>query len=171
MLVEPISRQHNRKLFDCGDDEVNRFLREQALQDHEKDMSRTMVLIDDEADQTRIIGYHTLAMRQVRQEDIPKDKPKIKRSIPVVLLGQLGVDIAFHGRGLGELLLMDAQARVDEISRRTGIRAMMLDARNERLASWYEQHDFVRFPGQLRMFKSIASIRRLNLLSNPRNPA
>jgi GNAT superfamily N-acetyltransferase len=129
-----------------------------------------MVLID-EADQTRIIGYHTLAMRQVRQEDIPKDKPKIKRSIPVVLLGQLGVDRAFHGRGLGELLLMDAQARVDEISRRTGIRAMMLDARNERLASWYEQHDFVRFPGQLRMFKSIASIRRLNLLTNPRNPA
>ena len=65
MLIEPISRLHNRKLFDCGDDEVNRFLREQALQDHEKDMSRTMVLID-EAEQTRIIGFHTLAMRQVR---------------------------------------------------------------------------------------------------------
>ena len=163
MVVEPISRQHNRKLFDCGDDEVNRFLREQALQDHEKDMSRTMVLIDDEADQARIIGYHTLAMWQVPQEDIPQDKPKIKRSIPVILLGQLGVDKAFHGRGFGELLLMDAQARADEVSRRTGIRAMMLDARNERLARWYEQHDFVRFPGQLRMFKSIAAIRKLNL--------
>src|SRR5690348_1560420 len=98
-----------------------------------------MVLIL-EADQTRIIGYHTLAMSQVRQEEIPKDKPKIKRSIPVVLLGQLGVDRAFQGGGLGELLLMDAQARVDEISRRAGIRAMMLDARNERLAKWYEQH-------------------------------
>jgi len=163
LLVEPISGQHNRKLFDCGDDEVNRFLREQALQDHEKDMSRTMVLIDAETDQTRVIGYHTLAMRQVRQGDIPKDKPKIKRSIPVVLLGQLGVDRAFQGRGLGELLLMDAQARVDEISRRTGIRAIMLDARNERLAKWYEQHDFIRFPGQLRMFKSIVAIRKLNL--------
>ena len=167
MIIEPISRHHNRKLFDCGDDEVNRFLREQALQDHEKDMSRTMVLINDESDPTRIIGYHTLAMRQVRQEDIPKDKPKIKRSIPVVLLGQLGVDRAFQGRGLGDLLLMDAQARVDEISRRTGIRAMMLDARNERLTTWYEQHDFVRFPGQLRMFKSIAAIRKLNLRTSP----
>ena len=163
MIIEPISRQHSRKLFDCGDEEVNRFLREQALQDHEKDMSRTMVLIDDVGDQTQIIGYHTLAMRQARQEDIPKDKPKIKRSIPVVLLGQLGVDIAFQGRDLGELLLIDAQARVDEISLRTGIRAMMLDARNERLARWYEQHDFVRFPGQLRMFKSTAAIRKLNL--------
>ena len=167
MIIEPISRLHNRKLFDCGDDEVNRFLRDLALQDHEKDMSRTMVLVDDAADQTRIVGYHTLAMSQVRQEDIPKDKPKIKRSIPVVLLGQLGVDRALHGRGFGELLLMDAQARVDEISRRTGIRAMMLDARNERLAMWYERHDFIRFPGQLRMFKSIASIRNLNLRTRP----
>jgi len=125
-----------------------------------------MVLIDDAANQTRIIGYHTLAMSQVRQEDIPKDKPKINRSIPVVLLGQLGVDKAFQGR-LGELLLMDAQARVNEISRRTGIRAMMLDARNERLAKWCEQHDFIRFPGQLRMFKSITAIHKLNLRTRP----
>ncbi|HYV05741.1 MAG TPA: GNAT family N-acetyltransferase [Blastocatellia bacterium] len=167
MIIEPISRLHNRKLFDCGDDAVNRFLSEQALQDHEKDMSRTMVLIDDRADPTRIIGYHTLAMRQVRQEDIPKDKPKIKRSIPVVLLGQLGVDKSFQGRRFGEWLLMDAQARIDEISRRTGVRAMMLDARNERLAKWYEQHDFVRFHRQLRMFKSIAAIRKLNLRARP----
>jgi GNAT superfamily N-acetyltransferase len=166
LIIEPISRQHDRKQFDCGDDEVNRFLREQALQDHEKDMSRTMVLID-EAEGIRIIGYHTLAMRQVRQEDIPKDKPKIKRSIPVVLLGQLGVDRAFQGHGFGELLLMDAQARGDEISRRTGIRGMMLDARNERLAEWYEKHDFIRFPGQLQMSKSIAAIRKLNLSTRP----
>jgi GNAT superfamily N-acetyltransferase len=102
-------------------------------------------------------------MRQVTQEEIPQDKPKIKRGIPVVLLGQLGVDAAFHGHRFGELLLMDAQARVDEISNRAGIRAMMLDARNERLASWYEQHDFVRFPGQLRMYESVTAIRKLNL--------
>lgn len=29
------------------------------------------------------------------------------------------------------------QARVDEVSRRTGVRAMILDARNEQLAQWY----------------------------------
>lgn len=41
---------------------------------------------------------------------------------------------------------------------------MMLDARNESLAKWYESHDFVRFPGQFRMFKTIASIRALKLI-------
>jgi GNAT superfamily N-acetyltransferase len=163
LIVESLSRSHNRKLFDCGDQEIDRFLREQALHDHEKDMSRTMVLIDETLDRDRIIGYYTLAMRQVTREEIPGDRPRIKRGIPVVLLGQLGIDARFQRRGLGELLLMDAQARINEISRHTGVRAMTLDARNESLARWYEQHDFVRFPGQLRMFKSIVAIHRLNL--------
>lgn len=164
MIIEPLSKHHNRKLFDCGDEEVTRFLRQQALQDQEKDLSRTMVLIDEQDEPTRIIGYHTLLMVQVRQEEIPRDTPKIKRNLPVILLGQLGVDRAFQGKGYGELLLMDAQARVHEISNRAGVRAMMLDAKTERLALWYEKHDFIRFPGQLRMFKSIQAIRKLKLI-------
>ncbi len=41
---------------------------------------------------------------------------------------------------------------------------MMLDARNETLATWYEEHDFIRFPRQFRMFKSIAAICALKLI-------
>ena len=163
MIIEPLARHQSRKLFDCGDKEVTGFLREKALQDHERDLSRTMVLLDEQVP-PRIIGFHTLLMTQVKQEEIPNDRPSIRRGIPVIMLGQLGVDIKFQKQGLGDLLLMDAQARVDEISRKVGIRAMMLDARSERLAQWYEQHDFIRFPSGLRMFKSIAAIRRLSLL-------
>ncbi|HKA21608.1 MAG TPA: GNAT family N-acetyltransferase, partial [Blastocatellia bacterium] len=93
------------------------------------------------------------------------DRPRIKRDIPVILLGQLGVDLAFQGNGYGEYLLMDAQARVSEISKRTGVRGLVLDARTESLVSWYERHDFVRFPGRLRMYKSIDLIHKLELTS------
>ena len=121
-----------------------------------------MVLVDEQA--ARIVGYHNLLMAQVKQEEIPGDRPRIKRAIPVILLGQLGIDHEFQGRGHGELMLMDAQARVDEISRKTGVRAMMLEARNERLARWYERYDFIRFPDQFRMIKSIDAIRPLKLI-------
>ena len=168
MLIEPISRSHNRKRFDCGDEEVTHFLREQAVQDQEKDLSRTMVLINEQGEATRILGYHTLVLAQVRQDEIPDDRPRIKRPILVILLGQLGIDIEFQGRGYGEMMLMDAQARVDEISRKTGVRALMLDARNETLARWYERYDFIRFPGQFRMFKSIKAIRALKLIGSCR---
>ena len=164
MLIEPLSREHDRKAFDCGDEEVTLFLREKVLQDQERDLSRTMVLVNPKVSKATIIGYHTLVMTQVRQEDIPNDHPRIKRGIPVILLRQLGIDVKFQGQGLGDLLLMDVQARVDEISQKVGIRALMLDARNERLAVWYEKHDFTRFPNSLRMFKSIQAIRRLNLI-------
>ena len=82
----------------------------------------------------------------------------------MILLGQLGVDAEFQGRRIGDLLLTDVQARTDEISRTIGIRALMLDARNERLAEWYGKHDFIRFPGSRRMFKSIEAIRSLELI-------
>jgi len=163
LLIEPISKTHNRKLFDCGDEEVTNFLLQKALQDQNKDLSRTMVLVGEKADPKTIVGYHTLIFAQVSQEHIPNDKPTIKRPMPVILLGQLGIDKAFQGKGYGELLLMDAQARVDEISRKVGIRAMVLDARNETLAKWYEKYDFIRFPNELRMFKPISFIRKLNL--------
>jgi GNAT superfamily N-acetyltransferase len=165
LLIEPLTREHNRKSFDCGDEEVTRFLREKAMQDHERDLSRTMVLIEPEESPKRIIGYHTLVMTQVKQEEIPNDRPRITRGIPVILLGQLGIDVKYQGRGLGDILLMDVQARTDEISRKVGIRALMLDARNERLAEWYGKHDFIRFPESLRMFKRIEEIRKLNLLN------
>lgn len=163
MLIEPLTREHDRKSFDCGDEEVTRFLREKAMQDHDRDLSRTMVLINEAESAKRIVGYHTLVMTQVKQEEIPNDRPRITRGIPVILLGQLGVDVKLQGQGIGDLLLTDAQARVDEISLKVGIRALMLDARNERLAEWYDKHDFIRFPQSLRMFKSIQAIRRLRL--------
>ena len=165
LLIEPLTRTNNRKLFDCGDEEVTRFLREKALQDQERDLSRTMVLIDSPENPQTIIGYHTLVMSQVRQEEIPNDKPKITRGIPVILLGQIGIDLKFQRQGLGDLLLTDVQARVDEVSQKVGIRALMLDARNEKLAAWYESRDFVRFPNSLRMFKSIQAVRQLCLIS------
>lgn len=164
MLIEPLSREHDRKTFNCGDDEVTRFLREKALQDQEGDLSRTMVLCGEGASPLRILGFHTLVMSRVKQEEIPDDKPRITRAIPVILLGQIGIDQTLQGEGYGDLLLMDVQARVHEISNKVGIRALMLDARNEYLASWYAKHDFIRFPDSLRMFKSIAAIRHLNLI-------
>jgi GNAT superfamily N-acetyltransferase len=163
LLIEPLTREHDRKSFDCGDEQVTSFFRERALQDQSKDLSRTMVLVAPDVPK-QVIGHHTLLFNQVRQDEIPNDRPRITRDIPVILLGQLGVESSFQGRGIGDLLLTDAQARVTEIAAKIGVRALMLDARNERLADWYEQHDFIRFPGSLRMFKSIDAIRKLDLI-------
>ncbi len=161
MNIVVLGREHNRKTFDCGENSVNSFLREGALQDQERLLSKTRVLVDEYTDPGRILGFHTLLINLVDQQAIPNDRPRIKRKIPVLLLAQIGVDIRSQGNGFGDLLLTDAEIRTADVAATVGIRSLMLDARSEQLALWYEKRDFIRFPGSLRMFKSIASIRRL----------
>ena len=47
MSSEPLTPPQPRTLGDGGAEEVTRFLREQALQDQEKHLSRTRVLINE----------------------------------------------------------------------------------------------------------------------------
>lgn len=160
MNIVPLSKIHDRKRFDCGDTHVTRFLREGALQDQKLRLSRTCVLVDEDADPTRILGFHTLVVTTVSQEAIPGDKPRIKRRIPAVLIGQLGVDVEFQGKGYGNLLLTDVEIRIADLAKDVGVRCLALDARNERLSQWYEKRDFSRFPGSFQMFKSVNDIDR-----------
>ncbi|MBX3297800.1 MAG: hypothetical protein KF762_19045 [Acidobacteria bacterium] len=160
LRIEPLTRIHNRKAFSCSDETVDQFLRQKAMQDQELDLSRTTILTDTERDPTRIVGYHTLAIIQIPQDQIPNDRPKIKRGIPAILLGQLGIDSEYQGMGYGDLMLSDAQSRVVDIAAKVGVRAMILDSRTERLAAWYESHGFMRLAGSMRMVKRIETIRQ-----------
>lgn len=165
MVILPLALQHNRSGFDCGVDEMNRYLRENANQDAEKNLSRTFVALRNN-ESTAIVGFYTLAIRTVTWSHLPDARPKISERypLPVILFAQLAVDVRFQRQQIGERLLMNAQARVDRLSRETGVYAMILDARTESLARWYEQYDFRRRKdGPLQMYKSIRAIRKLNL--------
>lgn len=159
LRIEPLTRSHDRKSFRCADEAIDLFLRRKAMQDQELDLGRTSVLVNGSFDETRILGFYSIAMIYIDQEQIPNDRPKIKRKIPAVLFGQLGVDLEHQGKGYGERLLMDAQAKVLDVSALVGVRAMVLDARNERLVSWYSRYGFLRLEKSLRMIKRVETIR------------
>ena len=161
MDIVPLNREQDRRRFDCGDSGINAFLHRGALQDQKLLLSRTSLLIDEAMDPNRILGFHTMLISMVDQDLIPRDRPRIRRKIPVILLGQLAVDLEFQGLNYSNWLLSDVETRVIDVAEKVGIRALMLDARTESLACWYEKRDFQRFPDSLRMFKSIASIRAL----------
>lgn len=159
LRIEPLTILHDRKSFECSDETVGRFLKEKAFQDQRLDLSRTYVLVNRSFDATRIIGYHSVVITEIKQEEIPDDRPRIKRNIPVMLLGQLGVSIGDEGRRYGERLLLDAQYRAFCVSEIAGVRAVVLDARSERLAAWYASHGFIGLDGSLRMVKLLSTIR------------
>lgn len=158
--ITALTKAHDRNGFSCSDENVDLFLKQKAMQDQKLDLSRTYVLSDSVQDRNLIIGYFTITPIHIRQEEMLNDKPKIKREIPALLLGQLGVDTRFQRKGMGELLLLNAESKALMASDLIGLRAIILDARNEDLVKWYAGYGYSRIGNGLRMAKNIELVRR-----------
>jgi len=69
-------------------------------------------------------------------------------SIPMILLGQLGMSVAHQGKGVGAALLRDALRRSLFVALSIGAVAVITDPVNERAASFYLKHGFRSLPQQ-----------------------
>ena len=55
---EPISKKHDRASFDCGEPELNDFLRRHARQSHDKGEAKTFLAVSNQ--DGAILGFYTL---------------------------------------------------------------------------------------------------------------
>ncbi len=97
---------HNRNGFDCGDEALNKFLREQASSGSKRYLSRTKVLVDNQ-NLSEIVGFHTLSYSE---SSAPVESNLYKRypyPLPILLLNRMAVDIKYQGQRIGEQLLLD----------------------------------------------------------------
>ena len=142
LRIEEIRTTHNRKKFDCGEVQLNNFLKTTARQSHTKMATRTYVLIDEQGDVSEILGYYTLLPSLMF---FPADHPlrnKFPENPPVYRLARLAVDQAFQGRRLGEFLLINAIARIVEASHSIGGIGCVVDAKNTQVKAFYEIYGF-----------------------------
>jgi len=79
--------------------------------------------------------------------------------VPVLLLARLALDRSEHGSGLGADLLRDALVRAVAGAHHYGARALVVDAIDDRAASFYRHHGFLTLEGR-RLYRRIADIRR-----------
>ena len=69
-------------------------------------------------------------------------RKRLPRRIRSVRFGRLAVDARHHGKGLGELLLMDALHRAQRIQVEAGGVGLFVDAIDERAAGYYQRFGF-----------------------------
>ena len=62
------------------------------------------------------------------------------------LIGQLGVDRRYQGRGYGEALLYDAQQRAGRMIGDSASLGVVVHALDARAAAWYQRVGFMPFP-------------------------
>ncbi len=130
------------------------------------DSSRTHVICPAD-DPLRVVGYHALTVAGVQRESAPGTVTEgipPRYSIPVVLLARLAVHVEFQPPvrriGLGQALLTDALIRTVRAADEIGIRAMLVDAIDERAADWYRRFGFEPSPtSDMQLFLPIARIR------------
>jgi len=151
---ETLRRDHRRKQFHCGNDQVDDWLQTKALQNQEKHLSVTKVLVDES---DAIAGYYTLATGQVDFGALPLEITKRlpRRWLPVAMLAWLGVSAAHQGRGFGRLLLAQALRDCYEASKTFAFVAVILDCVDDAAKTFYQHWDFQELPGHpYRLFLS-----------------
>lgn len=156
--VEKINANHVTTGFDCGSEDLNRYLLKYALQNTRADGAVTRVTTRD----GRVVGYYSLAAGAAEQEEAPTRVKKglAKHPIPLVILARLAVDRTAQGAGLGEALLKDAVVRVSAAADLIGVRALIAHAKDEKAKAFYERFDFEPSPTDpLHMFLLMKDIR------------
>jgi GNAT superfamily N-acetyltransferase len=143
--VEPLRREHPRRSFPCGQENVDDWLTTKALQHQEKHLSVTKVLLDERG---AIGGYYTIAIGQVDFHDLPSEATKRlpHRMLPVAVLAWLGVARDRHKQGLGGRLLAQALHDCYEASKTFAFIAVILDCIDETAKAFYRRWDFEEMP-------------------------
>ncbi len=157
-MLTTLERVHRRKAFDCGEAAVNEWLRARALQNQEKHLSTTKVLLSGE---NEIAGFYTLATGQVDFGDLPAELARglPRRSLPVAIVAWLGMDQRFQGQGLGDRLLAQALRDCHAAGQTFTFIAVVLDCLHERAKAFYQRWDFQQLPGHpYRLFLSAQTL-------------
>ena len=127
--IEKLRREHLLDSFDCGKEDLNRFLKRQAWNSQQAHSAQTYVLVKD----LRVLGYYSLAAGSVTHEEATERVRKglARHPIPVILLARLAVDASVHGKGLGSALLKDALLRTAQAADTIGARALLVHAKDD----------------------------------------
>ena len=150
--IEPLGK-HDRTAFSCGVPALDEWFRSRAGQDERRNVARVFVAIDD---RLGVVGFYSLSAFSLAIDDLPpehaKRLPRYDR-IPAALIGRLARDERVRGMEIGELLLADAVRRALEAARSLAIFAVVVDAKDEKSASFYRDFGFAPFPSRpLRLF-------------------
>ena len=137
----PISKAHDRAAFDCGEAELNAFLRHHARQSHEKGGAKTFIATPI-GDDKRVLGFYSLSPASIDYVRTPAlvKKGLARYDVPVFRLGCLAVDKSVQGHSLGGQLLLVAGRRCILAATEIGGAALLIDTKNERVAAWYKAY-------------------------------
>lgn len=150
---------HALDSFDCGNQELNRWLVDHAHASQKADLARSYLLLDD----ATVAGYVSLTTGSIRCEAAPKRYARgmPRHPISTILIARLAVDRRYQGQRLGSRLLAEALRLAVLASDAAAARLVVVDAIDDSAARFYRRWGFIGVPeNPHRLFRKISDIRR-----------
>ena len=146
-FVELDKAIHDRASFDCGENELNIFIRTQAAKHMEVGIGKTMLLPASTPlanGKYPICAFYTIAPSSIRRETLPEALAKKlpHYPVPVFLLAQMAINLEYHERGLGKVTLIKALEYLWEINSRMRAFAVVVDCLNKNAERFYTKYGF-----------------------------
>jgi predicted N-acetyltransferase YhbS len=144
-LIEPLdTARHRREQFVCESPELTDFLQQQARKEMAARASACFVLVAAN-DPGRIVGYYTLSQTSVTSQKLPESVTKKLPRYPelgATLVGRLARDLAWRGKEIGRLLLVDALRRSVRLSAEAGAVVVVTDPKDDKARAFYQAYGF-----------------------------
>ncbi len=134
LKVGPFEKGLNFDKFDCGQTEVNDYLKNKALIQEKEKISKIYIIHKDK----NIIAYSAIFCSHLFLRLLKKN---IEFRVPGICIGQLGVDREFQNKGIGKTLIQHAISLVDKINTYSGCRIIFVDAYDNAI-EYYEKLNF-----------------------------
>jgi GNAT superfamily N-acetyltransferase len=141
--------RHDVERFDCGEPDLDAWLRTSAASAARARVAQTFVWTSDTGDTNEVLAYYTISAHALPRAQAPSRGGRgVPDPVPAALLGKLALDRRLQGSGLGRWLLLDALERIIVASESgPAVRAIVVDAATERGRTLYARHGFVAVPG------------------------
>ena len=122
LSLKIIDESDNIDDFNCGDDDINYFLKNLAIPNQYRKLSNTYIFYLKES--KRVIAYFSILASQLNTGDARIygiDK------IPIVLLGRMGVDKNYRGNNIGRTMINIAVKKALEASELIACRLLLIE--------------------------------------------
>lgn len=136
---EKLNQHHDLSKFSCGVEDLDEFLKEDALKQQEQNLNVTYLAIHE----SEIIGYVSILADKIECKQIDNTIESKYKNYPAIKIGRLAVNEKYKGLGIGNEILASICELIKEISEEIGVSFITVDAYfNAR--SFYQKNSFAQ---------------------------
>ncbi|MGH3450878.1 MAG: hypothetical protein ACRDQW_09125 [Haloechinothrix sp.] len=164
--VTKLARGYDLRDFDCGDPTYDEWLVRHAAASVQAGISAVYLLLEENDEASRVVGYYAINPTQVVREDVPASLSRgWPQAVPAWKLGKLAVHIdlrADKDAQWGRQLLRDALKTIVRVADAGGGKVIVVDADNPGLVGFYGRNGFKNTgaEGDLALYMKVSTARK-----------